>query len=58
MNRCNNCKREFEDAQYIHERERIDYGIGSEWVTLFKGYVCPHCESTDYEEVIEDEEDA
>jgi hypothetical protein len=25
----------------------IDYGIGSQWVTLFEGDVCPNCESND-----------
>ena len=54
---CNRCKSRFNEPSYIEEREVIDYGIGSTWVTLFEGDVCPECESTDYELVPYENED-
>lgn len=54
---CNNCKDTFSDPVYIKEDEVIDYGIGSRWVTLFEGYVCSFCESSDIELYDPEEED-
>jgi DNA-directed RNA polymerase subunit RPC12/RpoP len=56
MFKCNDCSRQFEDPEYIREREMIDYGIGRSWVTLFEGNVCPYCESHDIEEFYEDDD--
>lgn len=56
MYQCNRCKCEFEEPTFIEEREVIDYGIGSTWVTLFEGDVCPDCEDTDFEVKSEEEE--
>jgi rubredoxin len=53
--RCNYCDYKFEEPKYIKDEEVIDYGIGSRWVTLFEGDVCPECEREDFEEW-EDEE--
>jgi RNA polymerase subunit RPABC4/transcription elongation factor Spt4 len=47
MHVCNKCEHLFDEPAYIEEREVIDYGIGSQWVTLFEGDVCPNCESND-----------
>lgn len=55
MYRCNYCDYKFEEPKYIKDEEVIDYGIGSRWVTLFEGDVCPECEHADFEEW-EDEE--
>lgn len=55
--RCSNCSRQFDEPQFICEREVIDYGIGREWVTLFEGNVCPYCENTNYAEVDENGEE-
>jgi rubredoxin len=51
MYRCNRCEHEFEEPEFIRERERIDYGIGARWVTLFEGNVCPKCESASFKEI-------
>lgn len=56
MNICNDCGHEFKEPEFICERERIDYGIGAQWVTLFEGNVCPYCEGTEIKEVEEEEE--
>lgn len=53
--KCNNCDRTFEKPIYIRDDEVIDYGIGRRWVTLFEGEVCPNCESNDFEEITEEE---
>ena len=53
--RCKDCEHAFDEPEYICERERIDYGIGSRWVTLWEGEVCPKCESDDIEAVEPDE---
>ena len=53
--RCKSCAHEFDEPEHIVEREVIDYGIGSQWVTLFEGDVCPACESMHIEEISEDE---
>lgn len=58
MFKCSDCTREFEDPEYICEREMIDYGIGRSWVTLFEGNVCPYCESHDIEEFCDEDDDA
>ena len=55
--RCSNCSKEFDEPQFICEREMIDYGIGRQWVTLFEGNVCPYCENTNYVEVDENGEE-
>lgn len=55
MYRCNYCEHEFDEPRYICDKEWVDYGIGSEWITLFEGDVCPECEREDFEEW-EDEE--
>lgn len=57
MYQCNRCKCEFEEPMFIEEREVIDYGIGSTWVTLFEGDVCPDCEDTDFEVKSEKEDE-
>lgn len=56
MYRCENCEYVFEEPQYIPERERIDYGIGAVWMTIYEYGICPECESTNYEEYEEPEE--
>ena len=56
MHICNDCGHEFKEPEFICERERIDYGIGAQWMTLWEGYVCPGCESNDFKEVEEEEE--
>jgi hypothetical protein len=55
MKVCNDCGHKFEEPEFICERERIDYGIGAQWVTLWEGYVCPNCESNYFKEVEEEE---
>lgn len=54
--KCLNCSRAFDEPLFIRENERIDYGIGSQWVTLWEGEVSPCCESSDFE-VFENEEE-
>lgn len=54
---CHNCKDTFSDPVYITERDNIDYGIGTRWVTLFEGWVCPFCESDRIEDYDPEEED-
>jgi len=56
MYHCTNCETTFDEPEFIRERERIDYGIGAQWVTLFEGNVCPYCEGTEIKEVEEEEE--
>lgn len=56
MNCCNDCGHTFDQPQFVRENERIDYGIGSRWVTLWEGHVCPNCESSDFAEVPDEEE--
>ena len=56
MYKCKDCSRQFEDPEYICEREMIDYGIGRSWVTLSEGEACPYCESYDIEEFYEDDD--
>lgn len=56
MNCCNNCGRTFDEPLFIRENERIDYGIGSQWVTLWEGEVSPCCESSDFSRIREEEE--
>ena len=55
MYRCSTCEYEFEEPMYIKDEEIIDYGIGSQWVTIFEGDVCPECENP-YIEIMESEE--
>ena len=50
---CKKCETKFEEPLYIEEREYADYGIGGEWIIIFKGDVCPECESHDFD--LEDE---
>lgn len=57
MYRCNDCDHEFEDPEFICEREMIDYGIGREWVTLSEGEACPYCESYNIKEVSDEDDD-
>lgn len=57
MNCCNNCGRTFDEPLFIRENERIDYGIGSQWVTLWEGEVSPCCESSDFSRIREEEEE-
>ena len=54
--RCTSCSHEFKEPLHLVDRERIDYGIGVQWVTLFEGDVCPECECTRYEDVPDLEE--
>jgi len=56
--RCSNCECEFDEPEFICEREVIDYGIGREWITLFEGEVCPYCESMEFEPVCEEESES
>ncbi len=53
--KCADCNHEFNEPLHIEERERIDYGIGAQWVTLWEGDVCPNCESTDWDDIPEPE---
>ena len=55
MYQCKNCNQKFEEPEYIHDKEVIDYGIGSRWVTLFEGNVCPWCEGSKFELIDESE---
>lgn len=55
MYRCSTCEYEFEEPKYIKDEEIIDYGIGSQWVTIFEGDVCPECENP-HIEIMESEE--
>jgi len=55
--KCLNCGSEFDEPLHIEERERIDYGIGAQWVTLWEGDVCPDCESMVWEEISEPEDE-
>ena len=55
MHVCNKCEHLFDEPAYIEEREVIDYGIGSQWVTLFEGDVCPNCESNDIDAYYKEE---
>lgn len=54
---CRKCDSRFDEPSYVEHREVIDYGIGSRWVTLFEGWVCPECESQKYELINENEDD-
>lgn len=54
MNRCNDCGHEFKEPKSIRERERMDYGIGVTWVTIWEGDVCPECESENFKEIEEE----
>ena len=56
MYQCTDCGHEFKEPEFICERERIDYGIGSQWVTLWEGNACPECESAEFKEISEQEE--
>jgi len=55
--KCLNCGSEFDEPEFICEREVIDYGIGRQWVTLFEGEVCPDCESMVFEEMSDEDDD-
>ena len=55
--RCTDCGHTFDEPVHIRDDEVIDYGIGRRWVTLFEGEVCPMCESNQYEEISEEEEE-
>lgn len=58
MYKCKDCETVFDEPTYIKDDEVIDYGIGSRWVTLFEGEVCPYCESHNFEEEdLNDEDD-
>jgi len=46
--KCETCSTLFDEPDYIHDKEYADYGIGGEWITLFKGEVCPFCESNEF----------
>ena len=54
---CKSCKHLFDVPMYIRDDEIIDYGIGSRWVTLWDGEVCPECESDEYGTPDEDEDE-
>lgn len=56
MYRCRDCYREFDEPKVIHDAIGEYHGQ-----TAYQyWYVCPHCGSDDYEELLreEDEEDA
>ena len=57
MYRCDNCHCEFDEPTYVPEKERIDYGIGAVWMTIYEYGVCPECGNPDYEEDLNDEDD-
>ena len=50
MYRCDSCHCEFDEPTYVPEKERIDYGIGAVWMTIYEYGVCPECGNPDYEE--------
>ena len=55
--KCADCGKEFNEPLHIHEKEMIDYGIGRQWVTLWEGDVCPACESTNWDDMPEPEDE-
>jgi hypothetical protein len=57
MYRCDSCHCGFDEPTYVPEKERIDYGIGAVWMTIYEYGVCPECGNPDYEEDLNDEDD-
>jgi hypothetical protein len=57
MFKCSACDEEFDEPTYVPEKERIDYGIGAVWMTIYEYGVCPECGNPDYEEDLNDEDD-
>ena len=57
MFKCSACDQEFDEPTYVPEKERIDYGIGAVWMTIYEYGVCPECGNPDYEEDLNDEDD-
>ena len=57
MNYCNNCSKTFtdEEAKKIHGTFESDYGVSDLFPTQtpYVKYVCPYCDSEDYEEARE-----
>jgi hypothetical protein len=58
MFKCSDCGHEFDKPTYIKEDEIIDYGIGKVWATIWEGEVCPYCESCNFEEHSDEDDDA
>lgn len=58
MYRCDSCHCEFDEPTYVPEKERIDYGIGAVWMTIYEYGVCPECGNPDYEEDLNEDDDA
>ena len=57
MFKCSACDQEFDEPTYVPEKERIDYGIGAVWMTIYEYGVCPECGNPDYGEDLNDEDD-
>ena len=57
MLKCSACDEKFDEPTYVPEKERIDYGIGAVWMTIYEYGVCPECGNPDYEEDLNDEDD-
>lgn len=57
MFKCSACDEKFDEPTYVPEKERIDYGIGAVWMTIYEYGVCPECGNPDYEEDLNDEDD-
>lgn len=55
--KCDECDHHFDEPTYVPEKERIDYGIGAVWMTIYEYGVCPECGNPDYEEDLNDEDD-
>lgn len=61
MNKCNNCNAVFFEPKRIKTTYEEEYGVGhlfdSRTLNHYEKECCPNCLSTEFEEVIEEEED-
>ena len=58
MFKCDECNHEFAKPERFKHKEYADYGIGGEWLTAYISDVCPDCGSEDYEETVDEDDDA